>query len=145
MSEDIFDNLEILDDDSEEVVVVEEIKKQEKELADPTHTIEKSYPHLNIILDEESRINKITKDALETLFTTAKRNKLTGEQLREIYNNEQPTKISVGVSMGEKSKVIGVIDVTQVRYLYNLVRNLKIKFEPKEGEELVGSTILALI
>lgn len=150
MSKDVFDNLEILEVEEEtsptgNLEVASELAKKEKNLTSTELLIDKTYPYLEIILDEESRMNAVTKNALDTLFTKSISKVDSGEDIKNLAEVGISTKLCLGVSIGDAKKVIGNVDITQIRYVYNLLRNLKLSFEPEEGITLHGSNVLALI
>ena len=90
-------------------------------------------------------MNAVTKNALDTLFTKSISKVDSGEDIKNLAEVGISTKLCLGVSIGDAKKVIGNVDITQIRYVYNLLRNLKLSFEPEEGITLHGSNVLALI
>lgn len=147
---DVFDELEILDEEIDRSPVgnsdvAETMSKHEKKAMSMELELEKTYPYLRITLDEESRMNALTKSALDSMFGQSLNKVKDGSDLVELAETAVATKVSIGVSLLGKEKVLGLVDVTQVRYVYNLLRNLKLSFEPEQGTTLDGSAILALI
>lgn len=115
-----------------------------KEVKETQIVLDKTLPYLLIKVHENSRLSTLVKEALESTFE-ARIKRLNGaEDLVELQESTRPKQISVGISIQEKEKVIGKIEVSQVRYVYNLIRHMDTSLETEDGI-FAGSHILAYI
>lgn len=146
--DDVFDNLDDLLILEDEISVSEKTnEEQSSEIQNTTVSYalgyEKTYPYVELLLNENSTMNSLTKDALEDLLKTEISAFKDGQDM--INKQASYNILCVGVSNGEKSKVIGFFSKHQIRFFHSLVRNMQSTLYLSEEETYDGSNILALI
>lgn len=154
MELDALDEIEVLEADETESLnvgypsnekVADYLKSSKKDSDTANNVKEISYPYFEIILDEESRMTAVVKDALDRLFKTKIKSVSNGEDIAVKADMEKITHVTVGIRSGDKGGVIGTISVNSIPYLFNLVRHMKTNFYISEGSKFQGSKLLALI
>lgn len=148
----LFSSLEVEEQDE----VVESSVKTNEELAEFLKTNKKEavktyiakevrYPMIEIILDEESRLDVIRKEALDDMLTGEVRDIDANDILESVNKGGIFEELTIAMSYGEKFVVRGTLRRAQLSHFYSLLVDMKMKLHISEDEIYLKERILAII
>lgn len=138
-------------------IVLEEVEmKSNEEVATFLKTTEKEavktyverdvvYPMIEIILDEESRLDVVRKEALEDMLVGEMRDVSVDELSGVVKSGGEYEQLSVAISFRDKFAVKGKIQREQLSHFYSLLVGMKMKLHINENDIYEKERILALM
>ena len=148
----LFSSLEV--EEQDEVVgssvktneeVAEFLKTNKKEAVKTYIAKEVRYPMIEIILDEESRLDVIRKEALDDMLTGELRDIDANDILDSVNKGGIFEELTIAMSYGEKFAVRGTLRRAQLSHFYSLLVDMKMKLHVSEDEIYSKERILAII
>lgn len=147
----IFSNLEVeeqdgvLSDVKSNEEVAQYLKTSKKEPVKSYVTKEVKYPMIEVVLDEESRLDVVRKDALEEMLIGDIRDIDANDILESVKRGGEFDEFVIAVSYKEKFAVKGTLRREQLSHFYSLLVGMKMKLHIAENEVYEKERILALI
>ena len=100
---------------------------------------------IEIILDEESRLDVIRKEALDDMLTGELRDIDANDILDSVNKGGIFEELTIAMSYGEKFAVRGTLRRAQLSHFYSLLVDMKMKLHISEDEIYSKERILAII
>lgn len=121
------------------------LKTAEKEAVVPYIVREVTYPMIEIILDDDSRLDVVRKEALEEILVGEIRDIDAEDILESVSRGGDYEELAVAISYKEKFAVKGKIRREQLSHFYSLLIDMKMKLHISENEIYDKERILALM
>jgi hypothetical protein len=125
--------------------MAEFLKTNKKEAVKTYIAKEVRYPMIEIILDEESRLDVIRKEALDDMLIGEIRDIDANDILESVKHGGIFDEITIAMSYKEKFSVRGTLRRSQLSHFYSLVVDMKMKLHISEDEIYAKERILAII
>lgn len=146
----IFSTLEVEEHDVVgEVKTNEEVahylKTAKKETVKPYIVRDVTYPMIEIVLDDDSRMDVVRKEALEEMLVGDIRDIDAEDILESVTRGGDFEDIAIAISYKDKFAVKGNIRREQLSHFYSLLIDMKMQLHIAEDEIYEKERILALI
>lgn len=136
---------EVLGDVKSNEEVAQYLKTSKKEPVKSYVTKEVTYPMIEVVLDEESRLDAVRKDALEEMLIGDIRDIDANDILESVKRDGEFDEFAIAVSYKDKFAVKGTLRRAQLSHFYSLLVGMKMKLHIAENEVYEKERILALI